>query len=168
MPFTAVKTYLADAFMREYKIAFDEQDGSHKDMLEAMKDYKYGADFTGLYDWVENYLTDKEYITVPSFASDLFNDIKENMINQHNSIAKEMAYEFEDVYCIDHGVPWDRSNKVKAVCTECEKAEEEEGDVDCECCEGNYTIASCMKVGGKMTCGNCLDECQFSETCKIK
>ena len=169
MPFTAVKTYLSSAFLKQFKIVCDYSDETEKkEMLEAMSDYVHGGDFNGLYEWVETYLTDHDYISVPSFASDLFSDIKDNMINQRGSIAREMADEFEKVYCIDHGVPWDTSDKSKAVCSECERAEEEEGDVDCECCEGNYTIASCMKVGGKMTCGNCLDECQFSETCKIK
>ena len=168
MPFNAVKTYLADAFLKQYKVAYEYSDETEKkEMLEAMKDYSKVGDSDALYEWIENYLTDHDYIFVPSFASDLFNDIKENM-GGSRGIAREMIEEFEKVYCIDHGVPWDKSNKVKAICDECEKAEEEEGDVDCECCEGNYTRASCMMAGGKMTCSNCFDECQFSETCKIK
>jgi hypothetical protein len=168
MPFTAVKTYLSSAFLKEYKLAYDEQDDSHKEMLNAIKEYIEEKDSNSLYEWIERYLTDNEYIKVPSFASDLFNDMKESM-DGYRGIGKEIAEEFENNYCPTHGVRWDKTTTTtKYLCSECEKTEEEEGDVDCECCEGNYTIASCMKVGGKMTCGNCLDECQFSETCKIK
>jgi hypothetical protein len=166
MPFNALKDFFADTFAEMYKSKFDDSD--HEGMLENMKEYSQGGDSSCLYEWIEEYIEEFMDIQNKRFKEDMLNDIKENM-DGHKGIAKTMAEEFEHKYCPDHGIPWDKhSDKTKYICSECEKKEEEEGDVDCECCEGNYTRASCMMAGGKMTCGNCLDECQFSETCKIK
>jgi hypothetical protein len=104
----------------------------------------------------------------PRFKEDFINDVHENM-DGYRGIARTMGENFHSKYCPDHGIPWDRpSNSPKAICSECEKKEEEEEDVDCECCEGTYTRESCVTMGGRTTCGNCQDECQYSEECKVK
>jgi hypothetical protein len=170
MPFNALKDFFADLFVGEYKRHFDDQDDSHKEMLEMMKEYIQGGDSSLLQAWIEEEM-DKYLGTCPvmkRFKEDFINDVYENMAG-YRGIARTMGEEFHSKYCPDHGVPWDRtSNSIKATCSECEKKEEEEEDVDCECCEGTYTRESCVVMGGRTTCGNCQDECQHSEECKVK
>ena len=167
MPFNALKTYFADAFLKEYKIRLDD-DGDHRAMLDAIKEYHKDRDWNGLYDWIEEYFQAQEGFGNQSFVSDLLSDIKDNM-RGHRGIADDIYDEFQKIYCPDHGISWDKTtDSTKYICSDCEKKEEEEADVDCECCDGTYTMESCQMTGGKMTCNNCLDECQYSEECKVK
>jgi DNA-binding transcriptional regulator GbsR (MarR family) len=128
MPFNALKDFFADFFVEEYKKRFDDQDDSHKEMLEMMKDYIQGGDSSLLQAWIEEEM-DKYLGTCPvmkRFKEDFVNDVHENM-DGYRGIARTMGENFHSKYCPDHGIPWDRpSNSPKAICSECEKKEEEE------------------------------------------
>jgi len=169
-----LKIVFADAFLEEYNNLYNQENDSHKDMLKTIQECRV-ADYDLLYEWIENYVEEFVGITNEDFRDALLSDIKENL-GQHmrgsmgyKGIAKEVMELFEGTYCIDHGTRrlWSTDGK-RDYCDECEKKEEEEGDVDCECCEATYTRESCAMAGGKMTCSNCQDECQYSEECKVK